>query len=180
MGIGEVELPDTTDPTDAARVEGGCGECDLTGRRPDGLYCDCSFARGKQADDMQAVEEKFNNAGVPPRLRGVTLDSFRRLVGDEVMRQPALQAVRDVLAGEPATDPTHGTDRPGVCLLGKNGIGKSGLLVILARHVFRSGHIPLWIKYADLVRDGVQAGYGVSHVEDGAAAGGPAGAHALP
>jgi DNA replication protein DnaC len=38
--------------------------------------------------------------------------------------------------------------------------------VILARQVFTSGRIPLWIKYADLVRDGVQAGYGVSYVED--------------
>ena len=160
------DLPDSGDATEVARAQGGCGECDLSGRRPDGLYCDCRFARRKQVADMQAVEERFDNAGVPDRLRGATLDGLRELAGEEVMQQPAVQAVRDVLSGEPATDPTHGTERPGVCLLGPNGIGKSGLLVVLAREVFKSGRIPLWIKYADLVRDGVQAGYGVTHVED--------------
>lgn len=163
------DLPDGVDSGDAtavAEAQGGCGECDLSGRRPDGLYCDCGFGRRKQAADMQAVQDRFDNAGVPDRLRGADLEGLRRLAGDEVMQQPALQAVRSVLSGEPATDPTHGTERPGVCLLGRNGIGKSGLLVILARQVFREGRIPLWIKYADLVRDGVQAGYGVSYVED--------------
>ena len=160
------DLPDSGDATAVAQAQGGCGECDLSGRRPDGLYCDCDFGRQKQVADMRAVEDRFDNAGVPDRLKGVTLEGFRELAGEEAFQQQAVQAVRSVLNGEPATDPAHGTERPGVCLLGPNGIGKSGLLVILARQVFRSGRIPLWIKYADLVRDGVQAGYGVSYVED--------------
>lgn len=161
------DLPDSSDATAVARSQGGCGRCELNGKRPDtGRYCDCRFGRRKQIADMQAVEDRFDSAGVPDRLRGVTLEGLRDLAGAGVMRQPAVQAVRDLLSGDTATDPTHGTERPGVCLLGRNGIGKSGLLVILAREVFTSGRIPLWIKYADLVRDGVQAGYGVSYVED--------------
>jgi len=163
------DLPEgyeSNDPTAVAEAQGGCGKCDLSGRQSDGRYCSCTFGRRKQAADMQAVEERFDNAGVPDRLRGVTLEGLRQLAGEEVIQQPAVQAVVDVLEGRKATDPTHGTERPGVCLLGPNGIGKSGLLVVLAREVFTSGRIPLWIKYADLVRDGVQAGYGVNHVED--------------
>lgn len=160
------DLPESGDATEVARRQGGCGQCDLSGRRPDGLYCDCSFGRRKQAADMQAVEDRFDNAGVPTRLHGADLEGLRRLAGEKVMQQPALKAVCSVLDGEPATDPEHGTERPGICLLGPNGIGKSGLLVILARQVFRFGRIPLWIKYADLVRDGVQAGYGVTCAED--------------
>jgi len=161
------DLPDSSDATAVAQSQGGCGKCELNGKRPGtGRYCDCRFGRRKQVADMQAVEARFDNAGVPDRLRGADLQGLAELAGQDVMEQPAVQAVLDLLAGRLTTDPTHGTERPGLCLLGKNGIGKSGLLVTLAREVFRSGRIPLWIKYSDLVRDGVQAGYGVTHVED--------------
>ena len=158
---------DSSSPADVARPQGGCGECNLQGRRLDtGLYCDCELGKRKHLDAMQSVEDRFDTAGVPTRLRGVTLEGYRELAGEEAARQPAVEAVQTLLEGRPATDPTFGTERPGICLLGANGIGKSGLLVILARHVFRAGHVPLWIKYADLVRDGVQAGYGVTYRED--------------
>jgi len=110
---------------------------------------------------MERIEERFDRAGVPDRLDGVTLESLRHRAGDVVMRTEAVRAVRQLLSGKTATDPEHQTEHGSVCMLGTNGRGKSGLLVILARHVFaEKGRVPLFIKYADLVRDGVQAGYG--------------------
>jgi DNA replication protein DnaC len=159
--------PDFRDPTAVAEAAGGCGQCTLDGKRPEtGRYCDCTFARKKQIRDMRAIEGRFDTAGVPDRLRGVTLQGLREKAEPEVLQQRAVEALKDILGDGTATDPTYGTEREGLCILGRNGIGKSGLLVILARHVFTSGWVPLWIKYAALVRDGVQAGYGVNHFED--------------
>lgn len=110
---------------------------------------------------MERIEERFDRAGVPDRLHGVTLESLRERAGQAVMETEAVRATRELIEEGVAKDPEHRTGHEGVCILGTNGRGKSGLLVIIARHVFGElGRVPLYIKYADLVRDGVQAGYG--------------------
>lgn len=158
---------DLPDEEITIRKEGGCGKCALNGKRKEeNRYCDCTYGRQRQIRDMRSIEARFDTAGVPDRLEGATLAQLREMAGVPAMQSPAVQAVREVIDRGTASDPHHGTERKGLCILGRNGIGKSGLLVILAREVFKSGYVPLWIKYADLVRDGVQAGYGVSYAED--------------
>ena len=93
------------------------------------------------------------------RGRGAISPSGRSGPAEGAVLGDAVRALEE--KGE-VTDPGHGTKRGSLCLLGRNGTGKSGLLVHLARQHFLAGQIPLWIKYADLVRDGVQAGYGTS------------------
>jgi len=148
------------DSTTAERL-GGCGECDYKGHLPSGRYCDCEYARQRQYQDMCAVEGRFPRAGVPDRLKGLSLQTLSEVAPSAAETQAA-RAVRALEENGEVTDPCHGTKRGSLCLLGRNGTGKSGLLVHLARQHFLAGQIPLWIKYADLVRDGVQAGYGTS------------------
>lgn len=144
-----------------ARALGACGDCGINGRSKDEpRYCSCEYGRECQVRHMRRIEERFGEAGVPTRLQGVSLDSLKDRAGDVVMHTEAVQAVRDLMTDDTTIDPEYGTEHDGLCILGTNGRGKSGLLVILARQVFLDGHVPLFIKYADLVRDGVQSGYG--------------------
>jgi|APHM01.1.fsa_nt_gi DNA replication protein len=110
---------------------------------------------------MCAVEGRFNHAGVPDRLKGLSLDTLREVAPSATETQAA-QAVKRLQESGEVKDPRYGTWRESLCMVGPNGTGKSGLLVHLARQHFLAGQIPLWIKYQDLVRDGVQAGYGTS------------------
>lgn len=146
--------------TTAERL-GGCGKCNYRGHLPSGRYCDCEYARQRQYQDMCAMEGRFPRAGVPDRLKGLSLETLSEVAPSATETQAA-RAVRALEDHGEVTDPVYGTKRQSLCLLGRNGTGKSGLLVHLARQHFLAGQIPLWITYADLVRDGVQAGYGTS------------------
>jgi DNA replication protein DnaC len=109
---------------------------------------------------LDRLTGRFDHAGVPDHLRGVTLQTLKRRAGEAVMHSEAVQALRDLAESGVTRDPRNGTQHESLCILGVNGVGKSGLLVMLARQAYRDGRVPLWIKYADLVRDGIQAGYG--------------------
>jgi len=128
---------------------GKCGKCDLRGMDQASTYCSCEYGRERQLSHMRRLELRYDHAGVPDRLRGCTMASLKR-ESDEAHASDAAKATRDHDAGEGSR---------GLCILGTNGLGKSGLLTILAREAYKRGQVPLWIKYADLVRDGVQAGY---------------------
>jgi DNA replication protein DnaC len=142
-----------------------CDRCDFRGiekvvqvspRRTQQVYCDCRHGRRKHLEHYRRLHDVFDHAGVPDRLRGATLQSLEK-AGPDVMQSEAVRAVRRLKSG---------ADREGLCLFGPNGIGKTGLLVIIARHYYTEGYTPLFIKYGDLIRDGIQAGYGQYTRED--------------
>jgi len=154
-------LAQPADPTE--RHTDPCEECDIRGisgrsGRTE-LYCSCRYGRRKHLEHFERIHDRFDHAGVPDQLRGVTLKSLRERAGQAVMDTSAVRAVRSILEGGVARDPQHETTHSGVCILGPNGLGKTGLLVILARSIYQEGFTPLFIKYLDLVKS-VQAGYG--------------------
>jgi len=148
-----------------------CPSCDFRGikefdDRGVALYCDCEHGHRKHQQHYERIHDRFDHAGVPDRLRYVTLESLRKSAGESAIESPAVQAVGELLMEDCATCPRFGGAKPGLCVLGANGRGKTGLLVILARQAYRQGYTPLFIKYADLIRGGIQAGYGVYTSED--------------
>jgi len=171
LGMGEVPeevrntvaqaLSSTSNAAPRAHSTNPCEECDHRGIEAvvDGsaVYCDCRHGRRKHHDHFQRIHDRVPESGVPDRLRGVTLESFREAGGNA--SSTGAQAVYDLLARGRTRDPTHGTTHSSVCLCGPNGIGKSGLLTILAREAYRSGQTPLFVKYSDLYA-AVQDGYG--------------------
>jgi DNA replication protein DnaC len=113
---------------------------------------------------MERLEDHFDHAGVPPRLRGVTIASLKTAAAE------AAEGTRyedDPLSGKhDAVEATEtlkncGTydGRNGLLLYGSNGMGKTGLMVILCRAAYLDGYVPLFLKYTDFVQS-VQAGYG--------------------
>jgi len=142
-----------------------CEDCDYRGAadRVGGadVYCDCQHGRRKHYEHFQRIHDRVPESGVPKHLIGVTLESLRAVAGDDVMDTEAVQAIQAPLNGHETgyLDPEHGTYHGGLCVLGPNGKGKTGLLTILARKAYREGFTPLFVKYADLY-SAVQAGYG--------------------
>lgn len=138
-----------------------CGECQVRGiiefSRGVGIYCDCPYGKQKQYNHFRNVHDMFQHAGVPERLRGLTLETLQSQAGEGVIQSEAVQATQDLVSDD--QDPCTAARGHGICILGANGIGKTGLMVVLAREAYRSGFIPLFIKYLDLVRS-IQAEYG--------------------
>ena len=124
-----------------------------------GQYCRCDYGLSKQYRLLERNEAQYTSAGVPPRLKGLTLDGLISLAGDDPGKQDAIRAAREITRDGVVTDPRRGREKRGVMLVGPNGSGKSGLLVVMARALWEKGYVPLWIKYVDLVSE-VQRGYG--------------------
>jgi DNA replication protein DnaC len=124
------------------------------------LYCDCEHGARKHRQHYQRIHERFDHAGVPNRLRFATLATLADTAGADVYENEAVRAVRDIIRKGETGCPRYGGMRSALCILGANGRGKTGLLVILARAAYRAGYTPLFIKYHDLIRGGIQAGYG--------------------
>jgi DNA replication protein DnaC len=125
------------------------------------MYCDCKHGKRKQYEHFQHIHDRIPESGVPRHLEGVTLQSLREAAGEAVMQTEAVRPLQGVLNGHATgyLDPTHGTYHAGLCIVGPNGKGKTGLLTILAREAYREGFTPLFVKYADLYA-AVQSGYG--------------------
>jgi len=162
-GEAVAEMLATPSDTPTAHRTRPCESCDHRGVTDyddrKAVYCDCDHGRRKHYEHFQRIHDRFPRSGVPDHLQGVTLESLRERAGGEVMNVEAVQATRRVLEGVPAFDPEHGTRHSSLCILGANGLGKTGLLTILARSAYVDGFTPLFIKYADLY-SAVQSGYG--------------------
>lgn len=152
-------------PTDPMHPH-ACTACDHRGIRRSGrlgsVYCTCPLGRERQRLHLLRNEKLFDHAGIPTHLKHVTLDSLRA-VDDLTGKEDAVEAVASITETGTVTCPVTGHVRRSLCLFGRPGIGKSGLLVVVARDVYRKGFVPLWIKYLDLVKS-VQAGYG-QHID---------------
>jgi hypothetical protein len=147
-----------------------CDDCDArgvrevrrtrSGRTAD-VYCDCEHGRRKQLEHYHDLHDTFPGAGVPDRLQGAGLASFRHAYREAYGPSGERRATStDAYAAAKAR--VRGDAKPtrSLCLLGPNGTGKTGLLVAIAREVYKAGRLPLFVKYHTLIREGVQAGYG--------------------
>lgn len=127
-----------------------CEDCNLQGLVAAKTYCSCDYGKMKQRRYQEQVNADFPSAGVPKRLKGCTVDGLLELAS-AAGKEAAIAAVRRRME----------SDSPrGLMLHGPNGVGKTGLLVSLAKHIWwKRGQVLLWIKYTDLIND-VQGGYG--------------------
>lgn len=135
-----------------------CANCNGYGKQRGGLFCDCAYGRRKQKAQTQRMRDVFGRAGLPDRLRSFTLDTWDDRCGGEGGKTQARSLVRELVEDGHATGP-EGVSRPGLLLLGENGIGKTGLLVGLLKRMYAQGWSVLWIKWADMIDD-IQATYG--------------------
>jgi len=165
---GLIDVPPNVDVDADIDVDDGkdwCDECDpsgvcrvvrkgtFEGRE---IYCDCEFGKYKQHRKLKQMQYHFKNCGVPKRLHGVNMETARAMYSNEAMQSPTMDCVRDFLNGWSTTDPESGNEREGLCIFGKNGVGKSSLMVIVARRIYRFGLVPFYIKYSDMIENGIQ------------------------
>ena len=123
------------------------------------IYCNCQYGKKMHLKKQQSMESCFNHCGIPKRLHGVTVDTAKRKFDTSTIHSRTWDVFMELKRNFQCTDPRTQKLRDGITLLGKNGVGKSGLLVIMAREYWKSGLTPLYIKYQDLVKNGIQSGY---------------------
>jgi DNA replication protein DnaC len=115
---------------------------------------------------MDRLHSYFEHSGIPPRLHGMTLTTLRCAAeaaaggaGGGAGEDPLEGKSAAIDAAEKLAGGQRHQGRNGMLLRGPNGVGKTGLLVCLARGSFERGWVPLFVKYTDFVQS-VQAGYG--------------------
>ena len=151
-------------PTERARP---CGRCNQRGKVSRTRHCDCPYGQQRHEQAQRHVTETFPRAGVPARLKRYTLDSWDDLCGDDPKKENARRFVQQIVDDGVTTEP-NGEQRPGLLLHGPNSVGKTGLMVALARHLWDTRRVLLWVRYEAMIRD-IQSRYGVDAYEDGTA-----------
>ncbi len=144
------------DNCDTTGIAGVCREEPFDGQM---FYCNCQFAKRKHLNNQLGIEENFDNAGIPKRLHGITFETAKDVFSQETLHSQSFQTVKNLARNFMCQCPATNNMREGIILFGDNGVGKSGLLVILAREYWKAGFTPLYIKYIDLIKKGIQTGY---------------------
>jgi DNA replication protein DnaC len=153
-----------------------CPKCNGTGnagwktpmagyRRADLSICDCPegsrYARAADAYYTRATAARahaaFSRSGIPALYADLTIDSWAALAQNDAGKRAALIAVQRILTGS--------ASKPGLCLYGPFGTGKTGLLTALLSHWMAEGRPALWLEWYDFI-DAVQSRYGLKEVTD--------------
>lgn len=122
-------------------------------------FCTCPDGRNSLEKFERSMSVKFREAVVPTRLADCTLDSARRLRGDDP--GPEAAAALDAAGRFVAAYAEGKTPGAGIVLTGPVGTGKSGLLAAVT-HALRALGVPvLWYTYAGLYA-AVQEHYGTA------------------
>jgi len=145
------------------------------------FWCDCekgrrskaAHSRGYQEHRAARLDDAFDNAGIPPRFEGLGFDTLpqQHLIGKEL----ALAMAR-MFADWGYTDPRRVADydpdltltghrKPGLCLIGPPGVGKTGILSVAFRRRIEQGDAGLWIELYQFFEE-IQSQYGSGDAAD--------------
>lgn len=142
-------------------------------------WCECAkgtelreqYELAYQKKRQKYVSGYFKAAGIPGRYTGLTLETFREQpTGGKEAGIAAAAMYIDKGYVVPAELPDYGapegvlkvrrptSKRFSLFYFGEVGVGKTGLLSSVFRHIVESGQPGLWIQYSDFVME-VQGGY---------------------
>jgi DNA replication protein DnaC len=130
-------------------------------------FCDCpkgvevkTILAERWAAKLQAkINAGYAAAGIPQRFKGLTLETWLDVAGNDPAKRKAYQAAKTLL--------TEGSieGKTSLYVYGPYGSGKTGLLTPLMTHYLAQGKGCLWIEYTELIL-AIQSDYSRRETDD--------------
>jgi hypothetical protein len=114
-------------------------------------WCDCEsgrswrayYAAGMRQAHQERIEATFQRAGIPARFEGLGFDTIPP--EHRKGKEQAIAAARQFATQGYVLRP-DGKRRPGLALIGRPGVGKTGILSVAFRERLAAGAAGLWIE----------------------------------
>ena len=114
-------------------------------------WCDCArgrswrayYAAGMRQAHQERIEATFQRAGIPARFEGLGFDTIPP--EHRKGKEQAIAAARQFATQGYVLRP-DGKRRPGLALIGRPGVGKTGILSVAFRERLAAGAAGLWIE----------------------------------